>query len=169
MVGRARCSATDVSLSVWCLGVNIGPSTPLAELERLYADTPLGPLPTGTYDGQVLRWVETNGPCVGGFLALEWFGFVVLPWGIRFDKNLWWFGTPLLAAGTFVATPGPSRWRDTEAYRLTYDTSHLPKFFRDILYDEMKPLDADTVLGLGGVNRDVGQGDHFFFLLTRRS
>ena len=73
------------------------------------------------------------------------------------------------AAGTFVATPGPSRWRDTQTYRLTYATSHLPKFFRDILYDELKPLDANTVLGLGGVNRDKGQGDHFYFLLTRRS
>jgi hypothetical protein len=126
-------------------------------------------MPTGVYDGQVLRWVETNGPCVGFFLAIEWFGFVVLPWGVRFDKNLWWFVVPPLNAGRFSATPGPSRWRDTETYRLTYGTSCLPKIFRDILYDEVKPLDENTCLGLGGINRGPGQGDHFFFLLTRRT
>ena len=148
--------------------VSIGPTTPLSELDRLYVETPLGPPPEGIFDGELLRWIPTDGPCVGGFLALEWVGFVLLPWGIRFDERLWWFELPAIAAGRFVATAGPSRWRDTETYRLSYTTSHLPRFFRKILYDEVKPLDEDTCLGIGGVNRERGQGDHFYYLLKRR-
>ena len=143
--------------------------TALAELEQLDADIPLGPKPSGTFDGQVLRWIETNGPCVGAFFALEWFGFVVLPWGLRFDKNLWWFEAPLLAAGELVATPGAFGWGTAQTYRLTYATSYLPRFVRNVLYDELKPLDENTVLGLGVLNRETGEGDHFFFLLTRRT
>jgi hypothetical protein len=36
-----------------------------------------------------------------------------------------------------------------------------------MLYDEVKPLSADLLLGLGGVNAETGEGDHFFFTLER--
>jgi hypothetical protein len=149
--------------------VTIGPDTPLPELEALYRDTPLGPIPEGIYDGELLRWLTPEGPCVRMYLAIEWVGFVLLPWGIRFDRDLWWFVCPPLNAGRFTATGGPSRWRDTETYRLDYGSSCLPRCFRDRLYDEVKPLDENTCLGIGGINRDRGQGDNFFFKLTRRS
>ena len=42
-----------------------------------------------------------------------------------------------------------------------YEASRLPTFVRALLYDEVKPLDDDLLLGLGG----VAQGDLFFFAL----
>jgi len=69
--------------------------------------------------------------------------------------------------GHFQTQVGESRWRDTDAVSLRYQRSRLPRFVRDVLYDELKPLSADLVLGIGGINQDRGAGDHFFFALEK--
>lgn len=147
----------------------IGPDTPLAELERIYRETPLGPPPSGVFRGRVLHWLSPTGPWMRANLALQWVAFGLLPWGIRFDTAKWFWFCPCFASGRFDATPGPSRWRDTETYRMDYSKACLPSCVRDWLYDEVKPLPDGTCLGIGGVNRDVGTGDCFFYLLTPRS
>ena len=80
-------------------------------------------------------------------------------------------GAPVFATrfaiGRFDARIGPSRWRDTDAIQLHYDPSRLPGPIKGRLYDEIKPLSGDLVLGLGGVNAERGEGDHFWFVLTR--
>jgi len=73
--------------------------------------------------------------------------------------------SPRSAAGSFRIDEGPSRWRDTRVLRLHYDRSRLP--IRAILYDELKPLAGGRILGLGGIDAARGEGDHFFFELTR--
>lgn len=137
------------------------------ELEALYRETPLGPPPEGVFDGAVLRWLDTPGAHHPFFRATEWVAFELLSWGIRFDRARWWFLRPRIAIGRFDATPGPSRWRDTETFRLRYDDPALPRFVRDALYDEVKPLGPDLCLGIGGINRGRGEGDHFFYALSR--
>ena len=139
----------------------------LAELEVLYRDTPLGQIPTGVFHGTVLHWLDNPGARDPFFHTVEWFGFDVLRWGIRFDRWQWWFLCQCLSLGRFDATVGPSRWRDTETHRLRYERACLPRFVRDTLYDEVKPLGADLCLGIGGINRGRGEGDHFFYALYR--
>jgi hypothetical protein len=99
--------------------------------------------------------------------AVDWLLFDAPPFGIDFDTRCWWFGRPRLQAGRFRASPGPSRWRDTPTLRLEYDVSRLPRPVRALLYDEVKPLDGERCLGLGGIDADAGEGDHFFFSLER--
>ncbi|MBI4957267.1 MAG: hypothetical protein HY908_34970 [Myxococcales bacterium] len=136
------------------------------ELEDLYRSAPLGPTPRGRFRGRMLGFVAPGGP--GPAMRLldralfEW-----TPYGIDFDRSLWWFVAPALRVGRFRASVGPSRWREAEVVRLEYDVSRLPGPLRRILYDEVKPLDEGTALGLGGVNAERGRGDHFFFALER--
>ena len=137
------------------------------ELEALYRDTPLGPRPEGVFDGVLLQWLDTPGARHPFFRATEWFAFELLCWGIRFHRSRWWFLRSCIAMGRFDATPGPSRWRDTATFRLRYDDPSLPRFVRDTLYDEVKPLSPGLCLGIGGINRERGDGDHFFYALSR--
>jgi hypothetical protein len=90
------------------------------------------------------------------------------PFGVDFDRSLWWFQHPRLALGAFSASAGRSRWRATETLRLDYGSSRLPAVVRDRLYDEVKPLSETLCLGIGGVNAPRDQGDLFFFALVRR-
>lgn len=90
-----------------------------------------------------------------------------MPFGIDFDARRWWFLHPRLAVGRFELCQERSRWRDTDALTLRYHPSRLPGPLRDVLYDEVKPLGDDLLLGLGGLNWEVGRGDHFYFALTR--
>jgi hypothetical protein len=133
------------------------------ELEELYRQAPLGPAPEGLYRGHFLCWLPA---------ARQWrvrlmdeILFRRLRFGIDFRRRLWWFVRPALAAGRFSISEGPSRWRDTQTLCLDYATSRLPG--HGWLYDEVKPLDADHCLGLGGLNGPRDEGDHFFFSLTR--
>jgi hypothetical protein len=137
----------------------------VAELDALYCSAPLGPLPAGLFTGRMLRYLDTP-PLVR---ALDWLLFDAPPYGIDFDARLWWFVHPRLAAGRFELTRGASRWRDTETLRLSYERSLLPGPIRGLLYDEVKPLDETQCLGIGGINRQRGRGEHFFFSLTRAS
>jgi hypothetical protein len=136
------------------------------ELERIYREAPLGPDPRGLFHGKVLAILPSlrRRPMVR---AADFLLFQAPRFGIDFDRQLWWFVTPRIAMGRFEATRGRSRWRDCETVRLAYHVSRLPGPVRGLLYDEVRPLDADRCLGLGGTNEETGRGDHFFFELTR--
>jgi hypothetical protein len=137
---------------------------PLDQLEKTYREAPLGPAPTGIYQGTFLYWLPpSNNLLVRAFDTVM---FERTRFGIDFDRRLWWFVTPKLAAGRFEISEGPSRWRPAETYRLEYSVSKLPG--RGLLYDEVKPLDDDVCLGMGGTNAPAGKGDHFWFALHRR-
>jgi len=141
----------------------------LTGLERLFTDVRFGPRPSGVYRGTQLALLETAGARKPLWRIVDRVAFGLLPFGVDFQRNLWWFGHPRLAAGRFRLSPAPvhSRWRETEVLALEYDVSRLPRRVRDGLYDEVKPITERLCLGLGGLNREVGEGDHFFFALER--
>jgi hypothetical protein len=139
----------------------------LDELERTYAESPLGPAPSGVYRGRFLRYVDSPGAKKLWVRAMDGLMFRLPTFGVDFERRAWWFFTPGVTAGRFAFEKRRSRWRDTECYALTYDESRLPGPVKGMLYDEVKPLSADLLLGLGGVNAETGEGDHFFFTLER--
>jgi len=138
-----------------------------AELESLWAKpVELSP-PRGLYRGHVLQRIDHATSRRPLWRWSERIGFELAPFGIDFDRRLWFFFTAGLAMGRFEARLGPSRWRDTDAVGLHYEVSKLPKLIRRRLYDEVRPLSDGWMLGLGGINADRGEGDHFFFALER--
>jgi hypothetical protein len=136
----------------------------LDELEELYCSAPIGPRPRGGFRGRVLRRVESRLAHSGSGTAIL-LPFERAPFGIDFERSIWFFVRPWLRIGRFRADVGPSRWRDAEVLRLEYDVSRLPRPIRGFLYDEVKPLSDTLCLGLGGINADRGKGDLFFFAL----
>lgn len=140
---------------------------PLEELEALYRGDEPPPMPSGLFRAVHLGWVDNwsarRRRVRAGLAPL----FVLPPFGIDFRSRRWWFYYPRLQAGSFIPTPGPSRWRDAQVLRMTYDVSRLPRPLRSRLYDEIKPLSADLCLGMGGVNYERGRGDLFFFGMER--
>lgn len=140
---------------------------PPDELERLFARPLETLMPSGVFRGRWLRRMENpvaKRPVWRWSLkvAFEW-----TPFGIDFNRRLWFFFGPRLVMGRFDPRAGPSRWRDTDVIGLHYERSRLPKPVRRILYDEIKPLSEDLVLGIGGVGAGSGAGDHFFFALEK--
>lgn len=133
--------------------------------ERAFREAPLGEPPRGVFVGRHRGFLRTEGARRRDVRFLDTVLFVWPTWGIDFDRCLWWFGHPRLATGRFRVERGPSRWRDAEVYRLVYDVSRLP--IRGLLYDEVKTLEADRAIGIGGTNHPRGVGDHFFFELNR--
>jgi len=140
------------------------PRPPLDDLERAFLGE-LAPLRGGIVRGSFLGFVDSPGARRAIVRALDTLAFRALRWGLDLDAQRWWFEHPRLAAGSFRIDEGPSRWRDTRVLRLHYDRSRLP--IRAILYDELKPLAGGRILGLGGIDAARGEGDHFFFELTR--
>ncbi|MFO0556440.1 MAG: hypothetical protein U0269_00335 [Polyangiales bacterium] len=139
----------------------------VSDLDALYIQSPLRPLPRGMFKGRVLRWLPPARLLRNaGFVFLEVVGFELLPWGIDFDSTKWWVGAKFLQGGYFSPIEGASRWRPTECVQLRYDKDPLP-FARRYLYDEVKPLSDELCLGIGGINADKGIGDHFYYLLQR--
>ena len=136
----------------------------LEELERTYREAPLGPPPSGLYQGTFLYWLPPSKKW--HVRLMDTILFERTRFGVDFDRRLWWFVRPALAAGRFEMSEGPSRWRRADTYRLEYGVSLLP--VRGMLYDEVKPLGDGVCLGLGGVNAPAGEGDHFCFALTRK-
>lgn len=124
-------------------------------------------VPRGRYRGVHLAWIP-QGP-----EALRWvqpalvLGFAWLPFGVDFDEQHWYFGHRALTIGRFRMDEGESRWRRGRALRLHYDVSRLPQFVTRWLYDEVKPIDAQLCLGIGGLNAPKGRGERFFFALVR--
>jgi hypothetical protein len=141
-------------------------SNSLEKLEQLYREAPVapvGPVPTRAFQGEVLHRVDS--PHARTWTA----GAVLLPFerlsfGVDFGTCAWFFLHARVQLGRFRVESGPSRWRQTPTLQLHYDVSRLP--FRGVLYDEVKPLSETLCLGLGGLNRDLG--DLFFFVLEAR-
>ncbi len=132
------------------------------DLERLYRDAPVAPMPLRRYRGEALARVSTR------FARSVPISALLVPWerlpfGIDFAARTWFFFHPRVRTGRFRIEPGRSRWRDTDTLRMRYDVSRLP--IRSLLYDEVKPLDETLCLGLGGINFGKGRGDLFFFAL----
>lgn len=139
----------------------------LNQLESLWARPTALPPPRGRYRGHVLRRIDHETSRRARWLWTERIAFEWIPFGIDFDRRLWFFITGHLAMARFEARPGPSRWRDAEAIGLSYGPSKLPHVVRSVLYDEVKPLSGRLVLGIGGISRARGEGEHFFFALDK--
>ena len=137
-------------------------------LERLFAHEAPIAVPKGLFDGSTLERLDNPGAQHPVWRRLEGLGFERTPFGVDFDRHRWFFHRPKLGIGRFEARVGRSRWRDTRAVILRYDRSRLPSPVKSMLYDEVKPLGPDLVLGLGGIDAGRNHGDHFFFLLERR-
>lgn len=124
----------------------------------------------GNYAGTWLCRIENAGTYKPFNLVSQWLMFEITPFGITFQndkKGIWYFFNPALAAGNFEMHAENSRWRDTRCVTLNYETSTLPGPVRGILYDEVKVLSDMHCLGIGGFNGPAGDGDNFYFLLTR--
>jgi hypothetical protein len=139
----------------------------LAQLEELYAEQRPVTVPLGFYRGTHLKWLDTAGARHRLLRPVVDLLFRRTPFGVDFERKRWFFFQRGLGMGRFAAQVGPSRWRDTETVRLTYDRSRLPWPIRRLLYDEVKPLSDSLCLGLGGVNAETGQGEYFYFALER--
>jgi hypothetical protein len=139
----------------------------LEELEAIYAGEGLREVPRGVFAGEVLARLDNRGARSLVNRAIQVPQFEWTPFGIDFDDRRWYFVRPSLRIGRFDARPARSRWRDTDTIALEYDASRLPRAIKALLYDEVKPLGEDLLLGLGGIARERGEGDHFFFALRR--
>ncbi|MFW5877146.1 MAG: hypothetical protein ACOCXM_10455 [Myxococcota bacterium] len=140
---------------------------PASQLEAMFAhDGPIG-IPAGAFRGRVLCRLDNPGARRLWWRGTQKLGFEWLPFGVDFSRRRWFFFGPALGVGRFEPRIQASRWRDTRAVALHYDPSGLPGPVRRVLYDEVKPLGPDLVLGLGGIHAGPGLGDHFFFLLER--
>src|SRR5689334_20182323 len=130
----------------------------LEELEGIFAGAPGGPAPSGCFEGRFLRWTDAPGARALHVRAVDSLLFRALRFGVDFDAGAWWFVHPRALVGAFRVTSARSRWRDADVLRLEYDESRLPAPIRGYLYDEVRPLDERTLLGIGGVNRGRGDG-----------
>lgn len=142
------------------------------ELESLYRTPRPCEVPSETFVGETLVRLDTRGARAPLNLVSQKLLFEAMPYGVDFSPGAgrWFFFHPRLAAGRFEARVGESRWRPgVEVVQLHYETSRLPRPVRELLYDEVKPLSGELLLGLGGTNAERGEGDHFFFALTLRS
>lgn len=139
----------------------------LDELEGLWTEPVERIEPQGVFRGGVLARIEHATAQRPLWRWTERIGFEWTPFGIDFDRRLWFFFEPRLATGRFEPRWQGSRWRDTDAIALRYHVSKLPRAIRRRLYDEVKPLSQDWILGIGGIDAERGEGDHFFFALER--
>ncbi|MCG8672088.1 MAG: hypothetical protein MI867_21970 [Pseudomonadales bacterium] len=137
----------------------------ITELDQYFSAASLDFIMSGQYRGVFIKRLDRLGARKPLYYVS--FSFEFVPFGIDFDTNKWFFMNSKLQAGYFQLDVGPSRWRDTTAYRMHYEESEVPWFVKNKLYDEVKPLSSDLALGIGGVNRDEG-GDHFYFALVRQ-
>jgi len=135
------------------------------ELETLFGHEARIGVPRGCHRGHFLAWLDPPPAQRKRWRWPQRVGFQWTPFGVDFDRGLWFFFHPAVAIGRFEPSVEPSRWRETEAVVLRYEGSRLPFWFRRILYDEVKPLSEGLVLGIGGSNEGRGWGDHFFFAL----
>ncbi len=142
-------------------------SMSLDDLEALWVKPIEVAPPRGVYRGQVLRRIDHATSRRPLWVWSQRIGFEWIPFGVDFDRRLWFFFTPTIAMGRFETRVNESRWRDTDMVGLHYQGSKLPRFVRRVLYDEVKPLSERWILGIGGIDADRGAGEHFFFSLER--
>jgi len=124
----------------------------------------------GNFRGTFLTWIENPGTRKLFNQISQTLMFKLTPFGITFNADqtgIWYFFNPVLATGNFSMQQRRSYWRDTQAISLNYESSNLPSLVKGMLYDEVKVLDDDHLLGIGGFNAPRGDGDNFYFLLTR--
>lgn len=151
---------------------------PAAELNSIFAGGGEAMLPRqGSYRGTWLRRIENAGTYKPFNLISQWLMFEITPFGITFNSDatgIWYFFDPTLAVGNFIMRLEDSRWAlpsqrpaATQCVTLNYETSALPGPVRGILYDEVKVLSDKHCLGIGGFKGPAGEGDNFYFLLTR--
>jgi len=138
---------------------------PIEELDQIFCQTSHVDMPYGCFKGEHIVRLKNPGSKLPLSRVLEFLGFEVAPFGIDFRSNRWFFFSNLLQAGRFEPTVERSRWRPTDVVALHYNVSRLPRPMRNFLYDEVKPLSDTLLLGLGGINRELGMGDHFYFTL----
>ncbi len=137
-------------------------SKSLPELELLYARAPIAPLAGGVWRGHYLHELPMSlGERLISRAMFKWPTF-----GLDLDQRGWWFGRPGSVVGRFEPEVGPSRWRETEVVRLDYRRT-TPWPLRRLLYDELKPLSYNAILGIGGVSRAEPPGAWFYFALER--
>ena len=139
---------------------------------------------SGTWDTNTANWwngtsdvaFNNNTPdaaffgAAGGTAGTVTLGTNVTPFGITFNADatgIWYFFNPTLAVGNFAMRAEASQWRKTQCVTLNYETAALPGPVRDILYDEVRVLSENHCLGIGGFKGPAGDGDNFYFLLTR--
>lgn len=142
----------------------------LSELESIYQNPfPQQQPPPGIYKGTWLKRINSTGAKNPLFMVPQWFLFDVLPYGIEFTNKggIWFFMNPALRIGRFSSNIGPSRFRNTECTRMFYNESDVPSPISRLLYDEVKVLSPSLLLGLGGMNFEKGEGDHFYFALHK--
>lgn len=142
-------------------------SMSLTELEKAWTLPVDLSTPRGVYRGHTLERIDHPTSRRPLWRFSQRLGFVWIPFGVDFDRQLWFFFNGRVAMGRFEMRAGDSRWRDTNAISLTYEGSRLPGFVRNVLYDEVKPLSERLSLGIGGINRERGCGEHFFFALEK--
>lgn len=135
------------------------------ELDEVFCETESVELPYGCFTGRTICRLRNRGAKLPLPRFLEYVGFELAPYGIDFRSNRWFFVSSALQAGRFAPRVSRSRWRPTEVVALHYNVSRLPRPMRNFLYDEVKPLSDTLLLGLGGINRELGMGDHFYFTL----
>jgi len=136
-------------------------------LENIYENEGAADVPQGVYKGTHLGWIEDNINHRQLLKSGIFLGFKLAPYGIDFDRKRWFFINKNARIGHFRAETERSRWRDTDAVCLHYESSRLPRMIRSHLYDEVKPLTDSLCLGVGGINKPDGGGDIFYFALTR--
>lgn len=146
-------------------------SKPALELDAIFSAPGAAALPQpGNYTGTWLRRIENAGTYKPFNLVSQWLMFEVTPFGITFNADatgIWYFFNPALAVGNFAMRAEASAWRKTQCVTLNYETAALPAPVRDMLYDEVRVLSENHCLGIGGFKGPVGDGDNFYFLLTR--
>lgn len=142
-----------------------------AEIDAIFTAPGTAQLPVpGNYTGTWLCRIQNAGTYKPFNLISQWLMFEITPFGITFNADpsgIWYFFNPALAAGNFTLRAEASRWRETQCLTLNYETSALPAPVREILYDEVKVLSDHHCLGIGGFKGPAGDGDNFYFLLTR--
>jgi len=144
-----------------------------AELERRFCGAAAAPaLAPGDYTGTWLARIENAGKYKPFNFISQYLMFELTPFGISFrgdGSGIWYFFDPRFAAGEFVTSNTRSRWRNTDCLAMDYGQANLPGCVRDLLYDEIKVLSPQHAIGIGGFNQPTGEGDNFYFLLTRKA
>lgn len=131
---------------------------PLEALEHIWRTRACAPLPGGVWQGHYLRELPMSLPK----RLLSRAMFKRRMFGLDLNYNRWWFRDNSRLLAHFEPHVGRSRWRDTEVVQVRYERTG-PALLKGMLYDELKPLDDRTILGLGGSKRG---GAWFYFVMT---
>ncbi len=146
------------------------------ELEVAYRDAAT-PAPTafdGEYDGILLGGRIVG---LGGAFPVKFVNRPILPWkGKVFSDSSAGGGSGgnRIVVGPlrrhllpFRTQVGPSRFGEIPALHVDYDIPANPSWFRKLMFDELKQLDDDLFLGIGGIR--IAGKDRFLFSWALRA